>query len=387
MRIERTVRHALCVLVVLLLAGALAACGGGGGNDASSSQAGRPAPAAPEGGADRDSSGNRTSGGGTGGSGSGTGDSGNRQTNQEPLPTARSVVYTADLRVRADNVEQAAARAKQLATSAGGYVENESSASEPAGATLSLKIPADRYVTVLNDLTARLGKKLSLRQQAEDVTREVADVDSRVRSAQATLASFRKLLDRANTVGEVINVEEEIARRQADLESLQARQKALQHSTRYATVSITLESPGTRAAPEKPEGGFLGGLKNGWEAFTAFLSGLATVLGWLLPFLALAAAIGGPALVVRRRFKERPAGGTARGSRSSLGSPAASAPEPEPVPVGAVPPPQAAGRPQPAAPPQAAPRQAPPPQAAPPEQATPPKPEPEPDADAPKPPE
>jgi hypothetical protein len=220
-----------------------------------------------------------------------------------------------------------------MAIAAGGYVENETSTTAPATARLSLKIPADRYTAILDQLSRQLGKKLSLSQQADDVTEEVADVDSRVRSAEAALVSFRKLLDKANTVGEVINVEEQIAERQGDLEALQARQKALRASASYATVALTLQSPDEVVEDTEDEGpgGFVGGLKNGWDAFTGFLSGIALVIGWLLPFLALGAAIGIPAYLfwrrLRRRQGPRPAPAQAQAQ--------AQAPEREPVSVSA----------------------------------------------------
>ncbi|MEW2357775.1 DUF4349 domain-containing protein [Spirillospora sp. NPDC029432] len=297
----RTVRHAVCVLAVLLLAGALAACGGGGGSE--SSGAGAPAPAAKEGGGAQDTTTNRYSGGGATGSGGSADRQGARAPERLQAPAGRAVVYSADLRVKAEGVERAAATAKQLTGAAGGYVADETSATDPATARLTLKIPADRYAAVLDQLTRRLGEKVSLRQEAEDVTEQVADVDSRVRSAEATLASFRKLLDRADTVGEVINVEEQIATRQADLEALQARQKALKASTAYATVSLVVQSPENAPRDDGDPKGFLGGLKSGWAAFTGFLSGLALVAGWLLPFLALAATVGVPAYLLRRRWR------------------------------------------------------------------------------------
>ncbi|MFI0349263.1 DUF4349 domain-containing protein [Actinomadura sp. 9N407] len=329
-----TVRHAPGVLVALLLAGTLAACGGGGGSD--STQAGQPA-SARDGGSTRNPAGDRdpTAAGGANQNregGQGTGQAPGKQPGQVTVPTGRSVVHTAELRVSAPDVDQAATKAKQMATGAGGYVENESSTTSPASARLSLKIPADRYTSVLDQLTRQLGEKLSLRQEADDVTEEVADVGSRVRSAEATLASFRKLLDKADTVGEVINVEEQIAERQANLESLQARQKALQESTSYATVSLTLQTP-AKAAKEAEEdpGGFIGGLENGWNAFTGFISGLALVVGWLLPFLVLAAVIGIPAYLYWRRHQR-----SQGPSPSSAPAPTpAPAPAPESVPASA----------------------------------------------------
>ncbi|GAA2587227.1 DUF4349 domain-containing protein [Actinomadura fulvescens] len=303
MRTVRRVRYALCAVVVLPLAGGLLVGCGGGDNPGSASSAGNPAPQEA-----RASSAPGTSGGDADSSG------GQKQrmnganpAKLDPYPAGRSVIYQSDLRVRAQNVDAATTRAKQLVTAAEGYVDNESSTSEPVGATLTFKIPADRYPAVLDQLAGQLGTKLSLRQRAEDVTGEVADVDSRVRSAQATLGSFRKLLDKARTVGEVMNVEQEISQRQADLEALQARQKSLQQRTRFATVTLAVEAPKVAQKTGTSREGFLGGLEGGWDAFTAFVSGVLLVLGWLLPFLIPLSLIAAVALALRRRMKREKA--------------------------------------------------------------------------------
>ncbi|NYD51020.1 putative lipid-binding transport protein (Tim44 family) [Actinomadura luteofluorescens] len=290
----RIVRSITCALVVLPLAAGMAACGSGDHSSGASDSGPRgvaTAPALP-GGARR---------------AEGIPQSAGAKRTAAPLPTGREVVHTADLRVRAGDVEAAAAKAKQLVAAAGGYVERESTSSDPARSEIALKIPGDRYAEVLGRLGTELGTKLSLSQQAEDVTGEVADVDARVRSAKATLESFRKLLGRANSVGEIMSIEQEISEREADLEALQARQKSLAHRTQFATVTVTLVSRAAPAEKDEPRGGFVGGLENGWHAFTAFVGGVAAVLGWLLPFLVAAAVVGLPALALRRRRRARSA--------------------------------------------------------------------------------
>ena len=139
------------------------------------------------------------------------------------------------------------------------------------------------------------------------MTQEVADVASRVKSAQATLASFRKLLGRAKDVGDIVQLEQEIAGRESDLESLQARQKSLSAQTSYATVTLRLQGTAvTKREHRRSGGGFTGGVSSGWRAFTAFLGGLALVFGWLLPFLGLAVLIGLPVLWIWRRRRSAP---------------------------------------------------------------------------------
>ncbi|MFC9973228.1 DUF4349 domain-containing protein [Spirillospora sp. NPDC127200] len=293
-----SVKTVMCALLLSLLAGLTAACAGGSGDQGGASSAqkatGRTGAAAPSGAAE-------APGGADGPA--------NRGGPPSRPALARSVVYSAQLRVRSDNVDASASRAKQMALDAGGYVENETSRSDPPASTVALKIPSARYAAVLGELSSRLGTKLSLQQQAQDVTGEVADVDSRVKSAQDTLASIRKLLNRTGSIEEILKLEEELSRRQSDLESLQARQKSLRERTSYATVTVTVVPPPAKPAKPEPEpkerSGFGDGLGNGWDAFTATVAVLATVFGWLLPFLIVIAALGLPVLAVRHRLRDR----------------------------------------------------------------------------------
>ena len=92
------------------------------------------------------------------------------------LAPAASIIYTAQLTVRAGNVSSAAARAVQIAEDAGGYVSNETTSADPdhpseATASVQLKIPVASYPATLGQLAGRLGTQLSLQQQAQDVTR------------------------------------------------------------------------------------------------------------------------------------------------------------------------------------------------------------------------
>ncbi|WP_344237369.1 DUF4349 domain-containing protein [Actinocorallia libanotica] len=203
-----------------------------------------------------------------------TGDTGTEQ---------RAIAYTADLRVRVEKVEPATVKAKELVDAAKGYVARERTYGTTPSARLDFQVPAERYPEVLDALAKQLGEKVSLEQSAEDVTEEIADVDSRVESAEAALKRLRTLLSRAGTVGEVLQVSEELDQRQADLDALKARQKSLSKRVKEAAITLVVVSEKEEPA-EEDDSGFLGGLKAGWSDFTGFVSGLLTGVGWLLPF-------------------------------------------------------------------------------------------------------
>lgn len=215
------------------------------------------------------------------------------------------IAYTANLHLRVPDARTGSSRADAIVTAAGGYVERQwaqSDRSSSAYATTTYRVPAPKYRAVLAKL-GRLGTRLSLSQQADDVTEDVADVGARVKSAQASLGRLRTLMRDATDVQDVLSIETQISQRESELEALQARQRALDAQTRYATITLALSGP--QAAPPKHDTGLLAGLRAGWHGLLVFLTGLLTVVGAVLPFLLVAGPLGALGYVVVRRRRRR----------------------------------------------------------------------------------
>ena len=228
-------------------------------------------------------------------------------------PSGQQLIYTAQLTVRARNVSDAVSRATAIAASAGGYVASETASSDPnhpdrSTATVQLKIPVAAYAATLAGLSGNaLGKQLSLQQQTQDVTQQVADTGSRVASDEAAIAQLRALLSRAGNVGDLLSVQNQINSEESDLEAMLAQQRALNRETAYATVTVTVVGP--KAVPKpvksKPAPGLSNGLSAGWHAFRTSLSWLLAVIGAIAPFAAVIALLGALGYWGRRRLTRR----------------------------------------------------------------------------------
>jgi hypothetical protein len=231
------------------------------------------------------------------------------------LAPGSDIIYTAQLTVRAANVGSAAARAAQITEGVGGYVSNETTSADPdqpsqAIATVQLKIPVASYQAILGQLAGGLGTQLSLQEQAQDVTQQVADVNSQVTSDQAAIVQLRALLSRAGSVGDLLDVQNQINNEESALEAMQAQQRALSHETSYATVTLTILGPKAKPVPHhtKAPPSLAGGLGAGWHALKVSLSWTLAFLGAIAPFAAIA-AIAGYAIYRARRWmlRRRPA--------------------------------------------------------------------------------
>lgn len=225
---------------------------------------------------------------------------------------ARAIIKTGFVTLESADVGKARDQVTSLAAGYRGQVANEDSGTDDSGkmdrANLVLKVPTGSYDAAMKALQGKdLGTVKQVRQESSDVTEQVVDVNSRINTQRAGLARMRALMSRANTVGEVVSVETELTRREADLESLLARQKALAAQTDLATITVTVVKPGEAPVPKKDHSGFVGGLSAGWDAFSATATALATAAGALLPFGIAAAVVAVPAVAVYRRTRRTPA--------------------------------------------------------------------------------
>jgi hypothetical protein len=223
----------------------------------------------------------------------------------------QAIIYTADLTLRVKDVSAAAAQASSEVAAAGGYVANEQQfatnrSSGGGEITLQLKIPVTSYHPALTALT-KLGAQLSFNEQAEDVTQRVADVSSRVASAQAAIKQLRALLTRAGSIESLLSVQDEINSEESALESLLAQQTALAHETSYATVTVTFAGHHVKIVhkPRKTHRGLVAGLATGWRGLKLVVVWLLTAIGTLLPFAVPVVVIGGVIYVGRRRLSRR----------------------------------------------------------------------------------
>ncbi|MFJ6937832.1 DUF4349 domain-containing protein [Streptomyces sp. NPDC101132] len=304
-------RRTALALAALSLSGALAltGCGGPDGMGGASKSADlsdgarrEAAPGAVAPGADGKA--------GTGGAASGAAAKGPKSPVVRP-----QIIRTAQLSVQVKDAARALASARAATVAAGGYVGNETTRRDEYGdggsalvSEVTLRVPAERFDGVLGSLEGG-GRLLSRKVSAQDVTQQVVDVESRVKSQQASVARVRAMMDRAGELSDVVMLEGELSRRQAELESLLAQRDALKDQTSLATITLELTEPQARhAGGEEDEPGFLDALSGGWDAFLAVLRWIALVLGAALPFLLAAGVVALAVTAVRRTARRvRPA--------------------------------------------------------------------------------
>lgn len=223
---------------------------------------------------------------------------------QEKAPAAQSVqqqerqlVRTATVDLRSDDVLKAIGQVKDRAQAVGGFAGEENSTKKNGSVTV--RVPSAELDKVVRDL-ASVGEVTRSEVRSEDVTDQLVDVEARIATQRASVDRLRVLFERAGSTSEIAQVEAELTKRQADLESMQRRSESLKGKVALATLTVRVSTVPMVVEEEKV--GFLGALAGGWDALVAVVGVIMIGIGATLPFLV---ALGVPAAavvyVLRRR--------------------------------------------------------------------------------------
>lgn len=253
------------------------------------------------------------SGAGVGGPGSagGTAASGDFAGNL-PSIEQRKITRNANIELTVENVLDSVQRIEDIATSAGGFVSNSNLAvtstddgEDIETATMKIRVPATAYTDVLERLRGVAKEVRGLNEEAQEVTEEYTDMQSRLRNLQTTEKRYLDLVNRAETIPDILSLEDRLNDVRGQIEQVQGRINVLNDLTDLATISVTLLPPS--AAPAGGDG--KGWVEDAWDTSWDASKDVLVVVGSIaiatvvfLPWFLVPTLIG---LVAWRLFGRR----------------------------------------------------------------------------------
>ena len=216
---------------------------------------------------------------------------------EAPVPASlgtfdRKIIESATIEVEVDNVVQSFSTASRIAAESGGFVasSNVFSEDDERFATLTIRVPASEYSDALERLRG-LGEVVSEGSNANDVTEEFTDLESRLRNLEAIEAQYVQLLSQATTIDEILVVQDRLNVTRAEIEQIKGRINVINDLSELASIEVFLAPPAAAPAPEGGEGWQLfapaeAALENSYDALRHLASGViaAGIYGlWILP--------------------------------------------------------------------------------------------------------
>ncbi|HLU48215.1 MAG TPA: DUF4349 domain-containing protein [Planctomycetota bacterium] len=155
----------------------------------------------------------------------------------------RLVVYNAALEILVAQIDAARAAFVARVEAQGGYLQKRERE------TVTCRVPARRFSEVIEELRG-MGRVLDEMIEALDVTKEHRDLEIRLGNARRARDRLLALLERAESVDDIIAIEKELSRLTELIERLEAELDSLRDRIAYSTIRVTFRSN----APEPTSG-------------------------------------------------------------------------------------------------------------------------------------
>jgi len=195
----------------------------------------------------------------------------------------QKVLKTASLTLHVDNVQDAVDEVTKLVDSWKGYVES-SNVDRYDGqytASLSLRVPADQLDSAMLALKDMSNFVVNEYQNSEDITETYLDLDARLKNLKSEEAQYQTIMERAETVEDVLKVTDSLSRVRGEIESIESRLKYYDTRVEFAQLSVSLqEDVSVSGASEtwRPKGTIR-------QAFTDWVGSLQGVVDGLIYLL------------------------------------------------------------------------------------------------------
>jgi hypothetical protein len=208
-----------------------------------------------------------------------------------PSVLGRTILRSGSVSLTVDSVADSFERVRQIADGSGGFVSDSSfyGSGDSQSASLTLRVPAGQFSQVVADLRALAIEVESVQTSSQEVTEEFTDLQATVRNLQAVEQQYLTLLSQAETIGDILQVQDRLSGVRLQIEQAQGRINMLDNLASLATLSVTL-MPESVAVLSVSQDGFGDRVAAAWDSSLDTLAAIGTgiVVGlvwswWLVP--------------------------------------------------------------------------------------------------------
>lgn len=164
--------------------------------------------------------------------------------------TGQKIIRNAQLSVEVEDLDRADRAVRDAVQEMGGRVESATRFKDER-IHLRVRIRAAGLDTAL-ERAAGLGRVISRTVSENDVTTRYIDTEARLNTRLALRTRLQKLLESAESVEDLLNIERELARVQGEIDSMQGQLDYLDRQVDESTLDLTLQTPEVTPPEQKP---------------------------------------------------------------------------------------------------------------------------------------
>ena len=223
-----------------------------------------------------------------------------------PAVDSAKIIYTANLTLESKDYEAARSALDSALAEAGGYLESSSEysdAGDSRSVSLTYRVPQQNYENFLAAV-AEAGNVTYKNQQADDVTAQYMDVETRLENLKNQRTRLQQLQQQADNLSDLLEIESSLTDVQSQIESWQSQMDWYNDQVEECTVYVSLSEVSTYSPPSEGFGSrFVSALSAGWQNFVDGLQQVIVALAGAWPVVVIAAAACAGFVVWKKKKK------------------------------------------------------------------------------------
>lgn len=157
-----------------------------------------------------------------------------------------------------------------------GYTSNDNlyNNDESINCDISIRIPENNFEKFITNLEKGEGRILYKNISARDVTEEFIDIEARLKNKKDVEKRYSELLSRAQTIKDILEIEEKLRVLREEIESTEGRFNYLKSQVSFSTIDLMItQKLDFKFQPTKEKNFFqllIKSFDKGWKAFLQF---------------------------------------------------------------------------------------------------------------------
>lgn len=234
-------------------------------------------------------------------------------TDSTVLPEGRKWIITVNMSAETEDLDALMEALNGKISGLGGYVEDQDSyngsmysSRRYRSASLTVRIPAERVDEFTEEMSG-IANVVSTNLSREDITLSYVATESRVKALQTEEARLLELMEQAETMADLLEIESRLTDVRYELENRASQLRLYDNQVDYATIYLSIDEVQEYTPVEEPtvweriSGGFVSSVKG-------VGNGLLDLLVWVLaksPYLVILGGVTAGVVVLIKKRKTR----------------------------------------------------------------------------------
>jgi hypothetical protein len=218
------------------------------------------------------------------------------------IESSAKIIKKATLKFETPDLAKTFSTIQNAAKRYGAVIANDASGKDFGSSfrNLLIRVPNAHFDHFINDIGKGVTHFDVKQISQEDVTEEYIDVESRMKSKKKLEERYIQLLNKANKVSEMMEIEEKLAEIREEIEAKEGQLKYLQNRISLSTISIEMYTlnPSESGATASYGGKIWNSMKEGFNGLSNFVLSIIGIWPFILIFV-------GVYLWARKRFLKK----------------------------------------------------------------------------------